>query len=159
MEKKGLFTIAGMSVSTTLEDTKTNSTIPKLMNDFFENRVSELAGIMCGKGGFGMFIDPPNYNPTTDEFQWIAGVEVNSHGELPEDFVRKTIPAHTYAVITYTGHVAGLGEAYNHFYQTWLPNSSYELADSFGFEYTDESFKGPNATDNVVELYFPVKKK
>ena len=27
--------------------------------------------------GYGIFIDPPNYNPNTDLFTWIAGVEVD----------------------------------------------------------------------------------
>ncbi|WP_051237232.1 GyrI-like domain-containing protein [Paenibacillus pinihumi] len=158
IEAKEAFTIAGMTTSVTMEDNRANGIIPKLMNEFFGSRVQELANVRCDSGGYGLFIDPPNYDYTKDPFQWIAGVQVSPDtAQLPDGMIRKNIDARTYAVVTYIGPVSGLSKAYDYFYSAWLSGSGYGIADSFGFEYyTGERSDHP---DNVVELHFPVYKR
>jgi predicted transcriptional regulator YdeE len=56
-------------------------------------------------------------------------------------------------------HVSSLSKAYDHYYGVWLPSSGYEIAESFGFEYYDETLRGSDHQENVTELYFPVRKR
>jgi AraC family transcriptional regulator len=84
--KKEKMQIVGMKVETLLKDTKEQMIIPKLQQQF-NQRVHEIKGAKQLPVTYGIFIDPPNYNPNTDLFTWVAGVEVSDKFELPENMI------------------------------------------------------------------------
>lgn len=156
--QKPSFRVTGMTCTTTLKETRENNTIPKLMDEFFGNHVHEIQHIKQPVQSYGISIDPPSYDPNTDEFQWIAGVEVDAEQEI-SGMITREFPENTYAVVCYRGHLRDLWRAYDYFYEEWLPYSEYKLADTYSFEYMDERFKGAEAEENVVDLYFPIQPK
>jgi predicted transcriptional regulator YdeE len=150
--EKDSFKVIGMSLETLLQDEREQRNIPKLF-DAFAKRMTEV-GNRNNDRSIGIFIDPPNYNPKTDKFKWIAGVEVSDDKDVPEGMEFYSFPKHTYACTTYRGSMDVAHQAYNYLYQ-WVKESEYTLADSFGIEYVLES----NGDGSVVmDLMFPVKK-
>jgi AraC family transcriptional regulator len=155
--KKEKIQIMGMKVETLLKDTKEQMIIPKLQQQFNE-RVYEINGAKQLPVTYGIFIDPPNYNPSTDVFTWVAGVEVSDEFELPEKMIRYEIPEGTYAVLKYTGDIDNAGSAYDRLYN-WVKNSSYQLAGTYGFEEYSTIHSAIERKQADFKLHFPVKNK
>lgn len=79
---------------------------------------------------------------------------------LPAGFQRRQLPANTYAVFEYRGAIGpALGELFQAIYQSWLPNSEYQLAGNYDFELYDQRFKGPENPESSLSIYIPVKAK
>lgn len=149
--------IIGMRVETLLKDTREQMIIPRLQQQF-NQRINEIKGAERLPITYGVFIDPPNYNPDTDLFTWIAGVEVSSETELPYDMIRYEIPAGTYAVLQYTGDIDNAGSAYDRLYH-WVINSSFQSAGTYGFEEYSTINSAVERIQADFKLHFPVETK
>ena len=90
------------------------------------------------------------------EFEYVAGLVVSKVEDLPEGFVAREVPSYKYAVFTHVGALSSLKDTYEYIYQTWLPQSGYELAGGIDFEYYDEDFKD-FAPDSRFYIYVPIK--
>jgi predicted transcriptional regulator YdeE/DNA-binding transcriptional MerR regulator len=90
------------------------------------------------------------------EFEYVAGLVVSQVEDIPQGFVVREVPAHKYAVFTHTGSLGTLKATYEYIYQTWLPQSGYELDSNIDFEYYDEDFKD-FAPDSRFYIYIPIK--
>lgn len=149
--------IVGLTVDVLLKDTKEQLIIPKLQQSFNE-MVNEIEGAVALPVTYGVFIDPPNYNPHSDLFTWIAGVEVEEGVKPQEGMICYEIPSGTYAVLTYTGNIDNAGSAYDQLY-TWISSSEYELAGTHGFEMYMKNHSVPERQETEMKLHFPVNKK
>lgn len=153
IKQEDSFKVVGMSLETILKDERENHDIPRLHQNF-EKRISEIKNRKSDTP-VGIFIDPPNYNPQTDPFKWIAGVEVSRVEDIPSGMESITIPANTYVYTTYKGKIEQGFRAYDYLYG-WLDKSDYELADRYGVErYIEMHDDGTE----VMNLMFPVKKR
>jgi AraC family transcriptional regulator len=86
------------------------------------------------------------------EFGYIACVEVDDCGNIPEGMVAKVIPHSKYAVFTHNGPVEELKDTYSYIYGAWLPYSGYELAELDTIElYNSDNNYG------VLDIYIPIK--
>ena len=92
------------------------------------------------------------------EFEYLTGVEVDSFEGLPADLGRIRVPAQTYAVFTHEGHVSETGATWQHIWQSWLPSSDYEDAETPPFELYDQRFN-PNTGTGGFEIWFPIREK
>ena len=90
-----------------------------------------------------------------DEFQYIAGVQVDQVGELPAGMVARTIPASKYVVVIHRGPIARIGETMSLLYQTWLPDSPYRHSGLADIEKYDERFH-PDAEESEMEYWISV---
>ncbi|GGO08429.1 GyrI-like domain-containing protein [Saccharibacillus kuerlensis] len=147
--------IAGFKVETLLKDTKKQHTIPKLQQRFNET-VEEVPGAINLPITYGVFIDPPDYNPDTDLFTWIAGVESDLETEVEEEMVTHVIPAGTYAVIHYEGDIDNAGSAYDQLYH-WIEESEYKQKGSYGFELYSTIQSSLERQTSSFKLHFPVE--
>lgn len=95
------------------------------------------------------------YDKAGGAFDYTAGVEVTTKGDIPDDMNHKTVPEQYYAVFTTT--LAMLGEAFHAIYEQWLPNSQYERAPGPEFELYDHTFTGK--PDSALYIYVPLKAK
>jgi AraC family transcriptional regulator len=91
------------------------------------------------------------------EFEYVAGLAVDKAEDVPEGFVVREVPPYQYAVFTHVGPLNTLKDTYEYIYQTWLPQSGYQLAGSIDFEHYNEDFKD-FAPDSRFYIYVPVKK-
>ena len=103
---------------------------------------------------YGLCIGP--VDPVVGEFEYIAGLEVSKVENVPEGMVVREVPAQKYAIFTHVGSLDKLRDTYNFIYQTWLPQSGYELTGGPDFELYDEDFKD-FAPDSRFYIYVPIK--
>lgn len=152
------FRIIGTKLETLLQETREQKIIPKHQQSFNE-RLKEVTGAVALPITYGVFIDPPNYNPDTDLFSWIAGVEVNADVVPLDGMIAYELPKATYAVMEYRGDIDTAGEAYDELFRWINNNSEYELAGSYGFEmYSTVHSPLERGTANF-SLHFPIRKK
>lgn len=151
------FRIIGLTLETMLHETREQMIIPKLQHTFHA-RIAEIDGAIGLPTTYGLFIDPPNWNPETEPFRWIAGVEVGGDVVPPADMVTYELPKATYAVLAYQGSIAEAGSAYDQLYR-WISNSEYELAGLVGFElYTTNESAVERGTADFL-LHLPVRRR
>jgi AraC family transcriptional regulator len=99
--------------------------------------------------------------PLAEGFDYMAGVEVESSKDLPEELTVVTMPAERYAVFAHRGHVSQLQETCRAIEHEWLPKSRYSLglgtpgAPGF-FERYGESFD-PTVGVGDVEVWVPIR--
>lgn len=97
---------------------------------------------------------------TEQKWGYLCALEVSQLADIPMTMVAKTIPPHEYAVFTHRGKIHLISQTFTAIYQTWLPNSDYELANDFDFEYYDDHrFKGGMTDDSETDIYIPIKPK
>ena len=89
-------------------------------------------------------------------FDYIAGAEVASFSDLPNEFARLSVPEQLCAVFEHSGHITGIKQTYEAIWRDWLPKSGREPAMGVTLERMDQRFDG--ATGNgVVEIWVPLK--
>jgi len=147
----------GLKVETLLKDTKEQMIIPKLQQTFNE-RLGEIPNSIGLPVTYGVFVDPPNYDPDTDLFSWIAGVEVNKEQDQVNDMVFYEIPEGTYAMYSYEGDIDDAGDAYGKLYE-WINNSEYEQSGTYGFEMYTVIHSALERRKANFKLHFPVRKR
>lgn len=150
--KKPAFTIVGLPYFGKNE----NQEIHELWNQF-NRRMAQIGEVKndTGEACIGLCITRDD-NPLGGAFEYIAGLPVSQVEDLPENFVVRQVPEHTYAVFSHQGDLQSLGKTYEYIYATWLPQSGYELAEKLDFEYYNEDFKD-FAPDSVFYIYIPIK--
>jgi len=155
---KPLLRLVGLATDVTLHDVQHNRTTLKLSASFMESR-RQVKNCINTREVFGLCMDPDNYNPETDPFEFFIGVEVSSHGDIPNGMVYREVPAHTYVLFSFTGPFENAGLVHAYLYSTWLKQSGYELAGAYNIEVYDERNHGPESEDSVTDILFPVRKK
>ena len=93
---------------------------------------------------------------------YIPSIQVSDLNNIPEGMTSISIPTHKYVVFRLVGFFSPnelnnrhLGRLLVQLYRKWIFNSGYEFADTFRFEYIDNSM----SKDNYCELYVfqPIK--
>ncbi len=130
--------------------------IPKLWQEFTPH-ISKIPNKVNDNQCFGV-------ETYTDSFmkhnQWhyMVAVEVSTLETIPILCTAKTLPPNLYAVFTHTGAIRSITKTFDYIYSKWLPNSNYEIAAPYDFEFYDERFK-KEEEDSELDIYLPVKQK
>jgi AraC family transcriptional regulator len=126
----------------------------------FALRAAEITNQVSG-GSYGVMghYDKPsggmgNYNPSHGEFDYLAGVEVDSTTDLPAGMESWEISEQRYAVFVFP--FCDISQAYRYIYQEWLPASDYQLAAAPEFEFYPATFD-PDDESSEMFLYLPIK--
>lgn len=127
------------------------TSLPQQWNDFRTQDISSL------RGSLPLKVIGAYCQMTNDGFEYMAGVEVESFDNLPNDVGRMRVPEQTYAVFTHRGHVSETGRTWNYIWREWLPASGYEDADTPPLERFDERFN-PDTGNGEFEIWFPVRR-
>lgn len=86
-----------------------------------------------------------------DDIEYIAGVEVDSLEDIPTGMASMSVPEQKYAIFPCT--LQTIHQAYQHAFQTWLPQSGYHRANGPDFEFYDDTFESLS----VMYIYVPIK--
>ncbi|KYK32318.1 MAG: hypothetical protein AYK19_03325 [Theionarchaea archaeon DG-70-1] len=145
IKSKSVFTVVGMKYRGKNE----NNEVPQFWDKFVPrmNEIKHAVGPAYG------VMD--NYDEKSGEFDYVAGLEVDSTADIPKGMVSMDVPERTYAVFTCT--LPTLFEAFQHAYKTWLPQSGYKRAEGPEFEFYDENFN-PEDENSKMYIYIPVVK-
>jgi AraC family transcriptional regulator len=126
----------------------------------FASRAAEIKGQVSG-GSYGVmghyeqpFGGMGNYDPSYGEFDYLAGLEVDSVADLPAGMESWEIPEQTYAVFVFP--FRDIRRAYRSVYQEWLPASEYQLAEAPEFEFYPATFDLEDESSEMF-LYVPIK--
>ncbi|MCC3865463.1 AraC family transcriptional regulator [Terrisporobacter petrolearius] len=131
--------------------------IPKFWQEHYE---SGKGNVVCGM--YGINIDESMGN--SDEFKYLIADDYKTGNNIPEGFVTKVIPKHTWAVFSCKGAMPkAMIDVNQKIFSEWLPNcKDYEIAEGYNIEtYTDinDYSKGNQDENYYSELWIPVKKK
>ncbi len=90
-------------------------------------------------------------------FEKWAGLEVNAFESVPEGLDKTIIPEGLYAVFYYRGlHTDS--SVFQFIFQTWLPQSDFELDQRPHFEILGEKYKNHDPASEE-EIWIPIKNK
>ncbi|WP_343338348.1 hypothetical protein TPELB_04910 [Terrisporobacter petrolearius] len=131
--------------------------IPKFWKEHYE---SGKGNVVCGM--YGVNIDKSMGN--SDEFEYLIADDYKTGNDIPEGFVTRVIPKHTWAVFSCKGAMPmAMIDVNQKIFSEWLPNcKDYEIAEGYNIEtYTDinDYPKGNQDENYYSELWIPVKKK
>jgi AraC family transcriptional regulator len=143
MEDRPAFLVAGMKY----RGRNDHNEVPQLWESFVP-RMATVRRAARGENSYGVM---DNFDSDSGEFDYVAGVEVDSEVEQPEEMVTWKIPAQTYAVFRCT--LPHIRDAFHQSYQEWLPGSGYRRAGGPEFELYTPEFR----VDQTVYLYIPVE--
>jgi len=95
-----------------------------------------------------------------DGFDYMAGTEVKSLDQLPEDLAGLRLSVRRYAVFRHAGHVSAIGATCGAIFGAWLPRSGRELADGplQLIERYDMAKFDPRTGLGGLEVWIPLKK-
>lgn len=97
-----------------------------------------------------------NFTPQTVFEKW-AAVEVTELGPMPMDMESITLSEGKYAVFVHHGTMQSFPKTLQYIYQSWLPQSEYELDSRPHFEIMGDKYLGPNDPNSEEEVWIPVK--
>lgn len=98
-----------------------------------------------------------NFNPNTEFTKW-AAIEVENQNNTPGGFASFTIDSGLYAVFLHKGTVNEFPKTFQFIFNTWLPQSEYELDNRPHFELLGKNYKNNNP-NSEEEVWIPIKKK
>jgi AraC family transcriptional regulator len=137
-----------------------------------ENRTSELwRSFMTEKKGIKSFVSSDLismqvYDPSMDfkdfnmntEFEKWAAVEVPDFNSIPHGMDKHILSGGLYAVFLYRGLPSMFQNTFHYIFDSWLPNSEFELDNREHFELLGEKYKN-NDPGSEEEVWIPVKPK
>jgi AraC family transcriptional regulator len=113
---------------------------------------TELYSLQCYPGSyFKMF------NPATKFEKW-ALIEVSGFDAVPEETESFKLPEGLYAVFQYKGATKAAAPIFQYIFETWLPNSAYQLDHRPHFEILGDKYKNEDL-NSEEEIWIPVKSK
>jgi AraC family transcriptional regulator len=124
----------------------------------FDTKHRQVPGRVDPKVYYGLEVYGPEF---MSEHNWtyMPAVKVSNLLDLSGLLFGKVLPACTYAVFTARHGLASIPDAFMFGYNTWIPNSSYEVAFPFDFELYDEDHFHGDGPDEVIEVYIPIKER
>jgi AraC family transcriptional regulator len=152
--EKEAFTIMGVSKKFNLDSAFAE--IPQFWTKHYE---TEKCKTVCGM--YGVCIDDGN---NSCEFEYLIADNYLPWNDIPDGFVARTIPKHTWAVFPCKGAMPNALQSVNkQIFSEWLPNcKDYEIAGGYNIEmYSPGSdYKNGMQDENYYsEIWIPVKKK
>lgn len=154
MQNKEAFTVLGNAKRFTYEEAKAR--IPQFWQEHFAT----------GKGAVVMGTYGVNMDETMSKetFEYMIADPCDAACEVPDGFVKRTIPAFTWAVFPCVGPMPTALQSVNtRIYTEWLPAMrDYAFAAGYCMEYYDDPKKYKNGTMDekyYCEIWIPVKKK
>ena len=150
--KKDEFTIIGVSKVFKYDEAATE--IPKLWAEYYQTGKSDLVSSV-----YGISIDE---NMGGNEFEYLIGDNYNPIKDIPEGFITRVIPKHTWAVFACIGAAShSLQDVHKKIFSEWLPAcKDYEIAAGYHIEmYSDptEYAKGTEDQNYYSEIWVPVR--
>lgn len=152
--EKESFTVMGVSKTFSYDDAKTK--IPQFWTEHYQT----------GKGKFvcGMYGVCMEESKGSDTFEYLIADDYNPSKEVPDGFITKVIPKHTWAVFACKGPMPkALQEVNEKIYSEWLPNCrDYEIAAGYNIErYTNVTDypKGNEDENYYSEIWIPIRNK
>lgn len=151
---KDAFTVMGLSRTFKYESAAVD--VPKLWQEYFNSGKDR---VVCGLYGINMDLEMGG-----NEFSYMIADNYIPTLEVPEGFITRVIPKHTWAVFPCVGPSAKTIQEINEkIFTEWLPNNkNYEIAEGYNIEMYEDPTEYPNGVEDenyYGEIWIPVRKK
>ncbi|MGI9544523.1 MAG: GyrI-like domain-containing protein [Cyclobacteriaceae bacterium] len=147
--------LIGMRIKTSLSNDQTVSMWQRFMPRRKEI-ASAIDGIYYSVQVYPEHFKMADFTPETVFEKW-AGIEVIEFTELPEGMESTTLASGKYAIFIHQGPMATFPKTLQYIYNTWLPQSGYELDSRPHFEIMGAKYKGPNDPNSEEEVWIPIR--
>ena len=152
--EKDAFTVVGVSKVFRYETAMRE--VPQFWTEYYETGNDKF---VCGM--YGVNIDETMGG---NEFEYLIADNYNPVMEVPEGFITRVIPKHTWAVFACKGAMPqSMQEVNRKIFSEWLPNcKDYEIAEGCCIEMYDDPAGYPKGTQDekyYSEIWIPVKRK
>lgn len=117
----------------------------------FVPRIKEISGVDMDDDAYGVLF---GYDVISGEYSYLACVESDISGPLPEGMMELSLADGEYAVFTFPFSL--LGEIYNYAYYEWLPESAYSHGSGYDFEFYPAEFI-PSEENVLMQLFISVE--
>ncbi len=98
-----------------------------------------------------------SWNFSTDgQFDHLAGVELAANSPLPAGLEQVTVPAGTFVVFPYPGHISALPATWRTIWSDWFPASGYQPTHGSCVEQYSSEFNPATGTGGI-ELWIPIQ--
>lgn len=145
-----IITIEGFTVIGMACHSSSSWSITALWEEFVP-RIQEIPGVEMNDDAYGVLW---GNDEISDDFTYVACVESDMTGPLPEGMMELSIQDGEYAVFTFPFEL--LYEIYYYAYEEWLPESAHSRGDGYDFEYYPADFI-PSEEGVLMQLYVSVK--
>lgn len=98
-----------------------------------------------------------NFNPSNEFDKW-AGIEVTDFNAIPDEMEMIILPTGLYAVFLHKGPASQGERTYRYIFETWLPDSDYNLNHRPHFAVMGEKYKREDPCSEE-EIWIPIKHK
>jgi len=162
IEKKDVIKVVGFKRQFAAEDSYT--TVPKFWDEMMAKYCSHICKGQAPEGDMETFIASHhvgefgiclNGDTNTGAFDYlIAGYDMDSNENIPEEMFREIIPESTWAVFDCT--MKTLQETNTKIWSEWLPgNTGYTVTGNYDIEWYDP--QSPAGPDMHCQIWIPVK--
>jgi AraC family transcriptional regulator len=103
----------------------------------------------------GIYYDDPSTTPE-GKLRSDAAITIPAKTKLPPGLTEVIIPTGRYAHSTHVGPYAGLGEAWGHMRNEWLPKSGERLGGAMSYEVYRNTPMSAKPHELVTDLYLPL---
>ena len=135
----------------------TNNKTGELWRNFMPRRKEILFKI--GSELYSIEVYPPNFFDnfnTNYQFEKLAAIEVSDIDSVPNGMEIIKIPSGLYSVFIHKGPASDGPKTYQYIFQTWLPNSEFELDSRPHFAVMGAQYKHEDPSSEE-EIWIPVK--
>lgn len=148
--------LIGKRLKMTFADDKT----PELWKSFMPRR-KEIENVVSSElfcvQVYDSSVDITNFNPSTAFEKW-AAIEVVDIAVIPDGMEVYTLLGGLYAVFLHKGAASTGAKTFQYIFETWLPNSEYELDSRAHFEVLGEKYKNDDPSSEE-DVWIPIKPK
>lgn len=116
----------------------------------FAERLDEFREVAASNNTYGV-ID--NFDEEKGVYDYLAGVEVASPDDVPDDMEVWELEGQNYAV--FNTNLNELMDTMDQVYESWLPQSNYQRAPGPEFEFYGEDFDADDP-ESPIQVYIPV---
>ena len=145
--------LIGMRTSLSLS----NDTTRELWQQFMPRRKEIINPLDNGFFSMKIYDDNleiKNFTPQTVFEKW-AAIEVSDISQIPEGMESHVLSGGKYALFIHKGPASTFSQTLQFIFETWLPNSQYELDNREHFEIMQENYH-PNDPDAEEEVWIPI---
>lgn len=157
---KPAFHVIGFELKTRNVDGQNHKDIPEFWQQYMQNRLGcKIPNPVNKNQELGICTD---FNPSTGEFIYLIGMEVEEGSAAPEGMVYRSFSEEEYAVFTTPQandqtFSMTIQSTWNKIFTEWFPETGYEHAGTTEFELYDERCYG--SENKVMDIYIPIKRQ
>ena len=125
---------------------------------YFMPRKKEIKALSDDLYSLQVYEDDHDHSDLNSSFVKWALVEVEDFNDLPEGMQTFILPQGKYAVFLHKGSASEGYKTFQWIFESWLPNSGYEIANRPHFEILGEKYKN-NSPASEEEIWIPIKNR